>query len=86
MHLELLDYFSYSTAEQRERSGELSAECKEIVARLEGERARSLAIQGGVRRPRDWFLSKDEEKDLVSQLDQATIHGTPEERAYRVHK
>lgn len=85
-YIELLDYFSYFTPEQRERLGKLSAECKEVVARLENERTRSLAIQGGVGRPRDWFVSKDEEKDLISQLNQAAIGETPKERTARVQK
>ena len=73
MCIELLTYFSYSTPEQRRRLGELSAESKEIVAQLEEERIRSRAIQGGVTRPRDWFISKDDETMLITQMNDIKV-------------
>ena len=72
--------------QQGETYGELSVDSRAVLARVEDERTRSRAVQFGVALPRDWFVSKEEEANLVSQADQTTNREASNERSAGVQQ
>ena len=72
-HQELLAYFRSPTLEERNARPELSDRSKAIVENLEAERDRSRNVQGGVANANDWFLTPEEQSDLVSLMSKASV-------------